>query len=236
MNRRENLKLLFTGSLASGFLLTTGCSPGRKEIEHTPSIATGSGYGRTPEEINYDQQLYSTTFFTDEERKKIEVLVDIIIPADDVSGSATDAGVPEFIEFIVKDMPNYQLPLRGGLMWLDHRTDELFQTDFLGCSEQQRLQIVDEIAYPDKAAADMEGGVRFFNTMRNLTATGFFTSQMGLNDLGYVGNTPNSWDGVPQEVLDKHELQYEEKYASVYLDPATRNQIAQWDDEGNLIA
>lgn len=236
MNRRENLKLLFTGSLASGFLLTTGCSPETKEIEHRRTISGGSDYGRTPEEIKYDEQLYSTTFFTDEERKKIELLVDIIIPADDVSGSANDAGVPDFIEFIVKDMPNYQLPLRGGLMWLDHRADELFETNFLGCSEQQRLQIIDEIAYPDKAAEGMEGGVRFFNTMRNLTATGFFTSKIGLDDLGYVGNTPNSWDGVPQEVLAKHGLQYEEKYAKVYLDPATRNQIAQWDDEGNLIA
>lgn len=235
MNRRENLKLLFTGSLASGFLLSTGCSPGTKEIDHTPAINTGAGYGRTPEEIKYDEQLYSTTFFTEEERKKIELLVDIIIPADDVSGSANDAGVPDFIEFIVKDMPNYQLPLRGGLMWLDHRADERFETDFLSCSEQQQLEIIDEIAYPDKAAPDMEGGVRFFNTMRNLTATGFFTSEIGLNDLGYVGNTPNSWDGVPQEVLDKHGLQYEEKYAAVYLDPTTRNQIAQWDDEGNLI-
>ena len=118
---------------------------------------------------------------------------------------------------------------------MDHRAGERFETDFLGCSEQQQLQIIDEIAYPDNAAPDMEGGVRFFNTMRNLTATGFFTSEIGLNDLGYVGNTPNSWDGVPQEVLDKHGLQYEERYAKVYLDPTTRNQIAQWDDEGNLI-
>ncbi|HLT08426.1 MAG TPA: gluconate 2-dehydrogenase subunit 3 family protein [Cyclobacteriaceae bacterium] len=236
MNRRENLKLLFTGSLASGFLLTTGCKPTTEEIEHKPVLGNSSGYGRTPEEILYDERLNSTTFFTDEERKKIEVLVDIIIPADDKSGSATDAGVPDFIEFMMKDMPGYQVPMRGGLKYLDYRADELFETDFLGASEAQRLQIIDEIAYPDKAAPEMEGGVKFFNMLRNLTATGFFTSKMGFEDLGYVGNQPNVWDGVPQHVLDKYGMKYEEKYAKVYLDPLSRNQIPQWDDEGNLIA
>ena len=236
MNRRENLKLLFTGSLASGFLLTTGCAPDTNTVEHKPVLGTSPGYGRTPEEINYDERLNSTTFFTDEERKKIEVLVDIIIPADEKSGSATDAGVPDFIEFMMKDMPAYQVPMRGGLMYLDFRADELFEVSFLDATEAQRLQIIDEIAYPDKAAAGMEGGVRFFNTLRNLTATGFFTSKIGFDDLGYVGNQPNVWDGVPQEVLDKFGVQYEEKYADIYLDPLTRNQIPQWDDQGNLIA
>jgi len=235
MNRRENLKLLFTGSLASGFLLTTGCSPSTPEVEHKPILGTGPGYGRTPEEIAYDERLNSTTFFTDEERKKIEILVDIIIPADETSGSANDAGVPDFIEFMMKDMPGYQVPMRGGLKWLDFRADDHFQTTFLGCSEEQQLQIIDEIAYPDNATADTEGGISFFNMLRNLTATGFFTSKIGFDDLGYVGNQPNVWDGVPQEVLDKHGLKYEEKYASVYLDPLTRNQIAQWDEQGNLI-
>ena len=235
MNRRENLKLLFTGSLASGFLLTTGCNPGTKEVKHQANLDNSSGYGRTPEEILHDERLKSSTFFTDEERKKIEVLVDIIIPADDQSGSANDAGVPDFIEFMMKDMPGYQVPMRGGLMYLDYRADELFDTDFLGASDAQKLQIIDEIAYPDKAAPGMEGGVKFFNMVRNLTATGFFTSRIGFDDLGYVGNQPNVWDGVPQEVLDKHGVQYDEKYSKIYLDPETRNQIAQWDDQGNLV-
>lgn len=234
MNRRENLKLLFTGSLASGFLLTTGCAPDTKSVEHKPVLGTSPGYGRTPEEIIYDEQLNSSTFFTDEERKKIELLADIIIPADDKSGSATEAGVPDFIEFMMKDMPGYQVPMRGGLLYLDYRADELFETSFLEATDAQRIQIIDEIAYPDKAAPEMEGGVRFFNMLRNLTATGFFTSRMGFDDLGYVGNQPNVWDGVPQHVLDKYSVQYEEKYAKVYLDPLTRNQIPQWDDEGNL--
>src|SRR5690554_697389 len=233
MNRRENLKLLFTGSLASGFLWTTACQPGSRDTLHKSVLPTG--YGRTAAELAHDEKLNTAVFFSEEERKKIEVLVDFIVPADKRSGSANDAGVPDFIEFMMKDMPAYQVPMRGGLKWLDYRADDHFQTTFLECSEEQQLQIIDEIAYPDKATADTEGGIRFFNMLRNLTATGFFTSKIGLKDLGYVGNQPNVWDGVPQAVLDKHGLKYEEKYASIYLDPLTRNQIAQWDEQGNLV-
>src|SRR5690606_9593926 len=105
---------------------------------------------------------------------------------------------------------------------------------FLNSTESQQLQLIDQIAYPDKAETDMEGGVQFFNMLRNLTATGFFTSKMGLEDLGYVGNRPNAWDGVPQAVLAKHGLQYDEKYKTVYLDPQSRNKMAEWDEHGNL--
>jgi hypothetical protein len=71
--------------------------------------------------------------------------------------------------------------------------------------------MVDEIAFPEKAKPEMEQGVSFFNTMRDLTATGFFTSKIGIADLGYVGNTPNQWDGVPQDVLDQYGLKYDER-------------------------
>lgn len=234
MNRRENLKLLFTGSLASGFLFT-GCGPETQDIPHEPKIGEFGSYGRTPEEILHNERLKSETFFTNEERKKLDVLVDIIIPADDTSGSATDAGVPDFIEFMMKDIPAYQTPMRGGLFWLDHRADELFGEKFMDISKEQRIQIIDEIAYPDKAKPEVESGVRFFNMLRNLTATGFFTSEEGFKDLGYVGNRPNAWDGVPEEVLVKHGLQNDPAYKDIYLDISTRGTVAQWDDEGNLI-
>ncbi len=235
MNRRENLKLLLTGSLATGFIWS-GCSPETKEIPHHPEIGDWGSYGRTPEEIKINEQLMSETFFTDEERKKLDVLVDIIIPADDTSGSATDAGVPDFIEFMMKDIPAYQTPIRGGLFWLDHKADEMYGEKFLDITEEQRIAIIDQIAYPDKATPEVASGVRFFNLLRNLTATGFFTSEEGFKDLGYVGNRPNAWDGVPEEVLAKHGLENDPKYKDVYLDVSTRGTIAQWDDEGNLIA
>ena len=127
------------------------------------------------------------------------------------SGSATEAGVPDFIEFISKDMPRYQTPLRGGLKWLDLQCMRRFNADFASCTVQQQIEIVDEIAFPEKAKPEMQQGVAFFNTMRDLTACGFFTSKIGIADLGYVGNKPNQWDGVPQDVLDQYGKKYDER-------------------------
>ncbi|MCU0368057.1 MAG: gluconate 2-dehydrogenase subunit 3 family protein, partial [Cyclobacteriaceae bacterium] len=153
----------------------------------------------------------SETFFDEHEMKTIRILCDIIIPKDDVSGSATDAKVPEFIEFIVKDMPRYQVPLRGGLKWLDVQCMKSFNADFASCKPAQQIEMVDEIAFPEKAKPEMKQGVAFFNTMRDLTACGFFTSEIGIKDLGYAGNKPNQWDGVPQDVLDQYGLKYDER-------------------------
>src|SRR5690606_18415951 len=111
---------------------------------------------RTPEEEARDARLFSETFFTERERQMIEILSDIIIPADDRSGSATDAGVTDFIEFMAKDLPELQLPLRGGLMWLDQLCRERFGSSLIECTERQRLEVIDEIAWPDRAAPGME--------------------------------------------------------------------------------
>ena len=84
-----------------------------------------------------------------------------------------------------------------------------YNADFVSCKAEQQIEMVDDIAYPEKAKPEMQAGVAFFNTMRDLTACGFFTSKMGLEDLGYMGNRPNQWNGVPQEVLDQYGLQYD---------------------------
>jgi hypothetical protein len=141
----------------------------------------------------------------------ITILGDIIIPKDEVSGSASDAKVPDFIEFIVKDMPQHQTPMRGGLRWLDLQCIKQFGKAFKDCSPEQQIQLVDQIAYPNKAKADMKQGVAFFSLMRNLTATGFYTSEIGVKDIGYAGNTPNKWNGVPDEVLKQYNLSYTDK-------------------------
>ncbi len=168
-------------------------------------------YDRTPTELARERKLAEETFFTDHEMKTISVLADIIIPADETSGSATDAGVPAFIEFIAKDMPHYQTRLRGGIKWLDVQCMKRFNKDFVSCSDDEQTKMVDAIAYPEEAAPGMEHGVAFFNTMRDLTACGFFTSKMGIEDLGYVGNRPNQWDGVPDEVLKQYGIQYDQR-------------------------
>jgi gluconate 2-dehydrogenase gamma chain len=206
MDRRKYLKTLAVGSLGATAILQ-GCETPKQEVAQTPTFTID----RTPEELAREQKLLSETFFDEHEMKTIRILVDIIIPKDEVSGSATEAKVPEFIEFIVKDMPHHQVPMRGGLKWLDIQCLKRFNADFASCSNAQQIEVIDEIAYPEKAKPEMQQGVAFFNKLRDLTATGFFTSEMGIKDLGYVGNKPNQWDGVPQEVLDQYGVKYDER-------------------------
>jgi len=234
MDRRDSIKSLLVGSLAGG-LLVNGCAPETKEIEKKEVASTGD-YGRTPEEKERDAKLQTEQFFNKHELETIAVLCDIILPANDKFGAASDAGVPEFIEFMVKDLPYHQLPVRGGLMWLDNKSNKQFVKEFKACSEEQQIAIIDEVAYPDKAAPEVEQGVKFFSLMRNLTLTGYYTTKMGIDDLGYKGNTPNVWDGVPEEVLEKHGLAYDEEWLAKCVDQSKRADIAQWDDEGNLIS
>jgi hypothetical protein len=139
------------------------------------------------------------------------VLCDIIIPRDAVSGSATDAKVPDFIEFIVKDKPDFQIPMRGGLRWLELQAVKAYGKGFKDIAPQQKISLVDQIAYPEKAKPDMKQGVAFFSLMRNLTATGFYTSEIGVKDIGFMGNRPNQWNGVPDDVLKQYGLSYTEK-------------------------
>ncbi|MEP0712679.1 gluconate 2-dehydrogenase subunit 3 family protein [Algoriphagus sp.] len=234
MNRRENLKLLFTGSVGTGLLLA-GCSPEEQALPVNALLAGGTIGGRTQEEKERDQELLSETFFTEEERKKLSTLVDIIMPKDDESPAATEVGVVDFMEFIMKDMPYYQTPMRGGLMWLDFEADEKFGKSFNALSESEVITIVDEVAWPDKATPAYEGAVRWFNMLRNLTCSGYFSTPEGWKYIGYVGNQPNAWDGVPQEVMEKHGVKLEEKYIPQYLKMADRGTVIQWDDDANII-
>lgn len=235
MDRRESLKSILVGSLAGGLVLT-GCSPETTEQPPVAAKNNQEGYGRTAEEKARDKRLLSMQFFNEHELETIAVLCDLILPANDAFGSATDAGVPEFIEFISKDMPNHQLPLRGGIMWIDHYSNKLHGKEFLACSQAQQKAVLDDIAYPDKATPETEQGVRFFSLMRDLTLTGYYTTKMGIEDLGYQGNRPNVWDGVPDEILKEHGLRYDEEWLAKCVDQSKRAELAQWDDEGNLIS
>jgi gluconate 2-dehydrogenase gamma chain len=206
MDRRKYLKTLAVGSLGASALIA--CEPGTKETSKAEASFT---IDRTKEELIREAKLVSETFFDEHEMKTISILADIIIPKDGTSGSATDAKVPDFIEFIVKDMPRHQTPMRGGLKWLDVQCLKRFNADFASCSSSQQIEMVDDIAYPEKAKPELLQGVAFFDLMRDLTACGFFTSEIGIKDLGYVGNRPNQWDGVPQEVLDQYGVKYDER-------------------------
>jgi gluconate 2-dehydrogenase gamma chain len=211
MDRRKSLKIIAGTAIASGAALA-GCNTGTEKTE-TPVVAKPEfTIDRNPDELKHEQEIQSKDkFFTDHEMATITVLADIIIPKDEVSGSASEAKVPEFIEYIVKDMPQHQTPLRGGLRWLDLQCLKKYEKSFVDCSSSQQIDMVDQIAYPAKAKPEMQQGVVFFNLMRNLTATGFYTSEIGVKDIGYAGSTPNQWNGVPQDVLDQYKVAYTEK-------------------------
>lgn len=208
MDRRKYLKSLALGTLGTGVLLQS-CGPETNTEKATD--APKFPIDRYKAEYERDKKLLGEKFFDEHEMKTISILADIIIPKDNVSGSATDAGVPDFIEFIAKDMPQHQTPLRGGIKWLDLQCMKRFNADFASITPEQRIEIVDEIAYPEQAKPEMQQGVAFFNKMRDLTACGFFTSEIGIKDLGYAGNRPNQWDGVPQDVLDQYGLSYDQR-------------------------
>lgn len=205
MNRRDSLKALGLTAISSAVLLDA-CKSGA-EKEQAPGTDSTKQAGRQDFEVERDKRLQETTFFTEHEMATIGILADIIIPKDEKSGSATDAKVPDFIEFIVKDIPSYQTPMRGGLRWLDLQSLQRFEKTFADASPEQRLNIVDDIAYPNKLKPGMLQGAGFFNLMRDLTASGFFTSEMGVKDLGYAGNKPNRWEGVPADVLKQYGLE-----------------------------
>ncbi len=226
MDRRDSLKTLALSTLSAGLLLEAcntkegekkGAKGNSESSENMAAAWAGkfkdweASSGRQEWERERDKKLMSQKFFNEHEMATIAVLADIIIPKDDRSGSATDAGVPDFIEFIVKDMPYHQTPMRGGLRWLDYQTSKRHNKTFIDCSKKQQLALVDEIAWPAKTKPEMRPGADFFSLMRNLTATGFFSSKIGIEDIGYKGNTPNIWDGVPDDVLKQYGKSYTPK-------------------------
>ena len=214
MDRRKSLKALLVGSVSTGVVLeacnsTDTAKPAETAAADKP--VGGSTIDRYADELANEKKVLSYTFFTPEEMATITVLGDIIIPKDEVSGSASEAGVPAFIEFIVKDIPDHQVPMRGGLRWLDVQCLNRYNNQFTKCTPQQQIEMVDQIAYPAKAKPNMKQGVSFFNLMRNLTASGFYSSKIGIKDMGYMGNQPNQWNGVPDDVLKQYGLAYSEK-------------------------
>jgi len=147
---------------------------------------------------------YKPKFFTTNEWTTVGVLVDLIIPRDEKSGSATEAGVPEFMDFMMVDQPARQTAMRGGLAWLDHECQVRFDKRFSVCTDAERRAVLDDISWPRRAKPEMAYGVSFFNSFRDLTASGFFTSKIGMADLQFKGNTVvMNWKGCPPEVLKK---------------------------------
>lgn len=233
MNRRDSIKNLTFLSIGAGLLLEGCYGISREKIKRS---LTRYEYGRTPEEKLYDDKLFAEKFFTNQELFTLDKICNLILPPNEF-GSIRDAEVVQLIEFMAKDIPTYKEPLRNGLIWIDNESKKRFNNLFVDCEIAQQENIFDEIAYydPNKSISDYSEPVQWFNLLRNLTMTGYFTSEVGINELGYKGNIPNIWDGVPQDVLDQYGLEYDKDWLEKFVDQSKRNIIAEWDDDGNLL-
>jgi gluconate 2-dehydrogenase subunit 3-like protein len=156
---------------------------------------------------------FAPRFFTAHQWRTVRALADHVIPRDERSGSATDAGVPEFMDFMMADhMTDHvgeRTTMRGGLHWLDSHCRDRFGAAFIDCAPGQQTAVLDDIAWHARARPDMSQGVAFFTFFRNLTASGFWTSRIGIADLRYVGNTVvHEWTGCPDAALAKLGVSY----------------------------
>lgn len=238
MDRRESLKTLLLASVGGGVIATTGCAgtPNAGSRVNWTRLPTEYSYGRTDVEKAYDEELFNEVYFSEHELVTIAVLCDIILPNDHPSGGALDAGVPDFVEFMAKERENFKVPLRGGIMWLDNYAIDNYGADFVSINEAQRLAVCDAIAWPDVEDPVLQPGIRFFSLMRDLTMTGYYTTELGFRDLGYQGNRPNVWDGVPEDVLRRHGKRYDPEWLEKCVDQSRRDITAEWDDDMNLIS
>ena len=211
MNRRDSIKAFVVGTVSAGVLAEACETADKKTIAPPATEAKAPEATRMPEEKEWEENIAKMKFFTPAEMATVAILTDIIIPKDEKSGSATDAKVPEFINFIALDKPDFQTPLRGGLRWLDLTCLKTHEKPFSECSADQQIAIIDQIAYPNKVKVGYEQGAAFFSLLRSLTITGFYTSEIGYKDIGYVGNKPNQWNGVPDDVLKQYNIAYSAK-------------------------
>ncbi len=149
-------------------------------------------------------------FFTPAEWEVVRMLADLVIPPDERSGGATDAGVPEFMDFMMLERKDEQLWMRGGLAWLNAESERRFGRRFTATTDAERRALLDDIAWPARAKPGLSQGVAFFTAFRDLTASGFWSSEIGVADLEYRGNTVvPEWSGCPPEALAKLGVTYD---------------------------
>lgn len=198
LTRREALAALAALPLAAAFEPAPG-TPAAELLAVKEAVAAETASGAA----------WELKFFTPHEWETVRVLVDLVIPRDERSGSATDAQVPEFMDFFVDAYPSMRLWMRGGLAWLDAESRSRFGKPFVEAAEGERTAILDDIAWPARARPEMSQGVAFFNRFRDFTSSGFWSTRMGVDDLQYMGNRGMAtWDGCPPEALAKLGVSY----------------------------
>ena len=233
MKRRDSIKTIALSSLGASLFMESCYNVSKEKIRRS---LTRYEYGRTKEEKLHDDKLFNSKFFSDDELFNLDKICNMILPPNEF-GSIRDAEVVQLIEFMAKDIPSYQKPLKDGLVWIDFESKRRFEKPFDKINVIQQKKIFDDIAFydPNKSIEDYPEEVQWFNLIRNLTMTGYFTSKVGIKELGYKGNTPNVWDGVPQDVLEQYGLSYDKDWLEKCVDQSKRNDIAVWDDDANLL-
>jgi gluconate 2-dehydrogenase gamma chain len=214
LNRRDLLKVITA-------------APAAALVPLTPGLASELAGAPVPDAAQESQGSYEPKFFSAHQYKTIAVLSDWIIPADERSGSATQAGVPEFMDDWLDaertaasthrhgraTEPTMGTEVLGSLTWMDMECNRIYSHDFVDCSNEQQKQILDRIAYPKKAAPDDVNAAAAFSQVRDLVLAGFFSSKMGVEDLPYLGNkVVEQWNGCPQADLERLGVSYNEDW------------------------
>lgn len=198
VNRRQALQ-----ALAGIPLLATGLSV--EDVARAARHVQGILLAGSPDR----PFAFTPAFFTPHEYATVRMLAELVIPRDGRSGGALDAGVPEFMDFILAENPGMQTWMRGGLAWLDLEARERFGREFAAVADADRRAILDDIAWPKRARPEFSQGVAFFNRFRDLTASGYFSSEIGVKYLQYQGNEfVMDWQGCPPEALRKLGVSY----------------------------
>lgn len=179
VSRRDILKSLTMGAMA-GSVLRVIPAQAAEYAHHLVDAEKAAAPGGS----------YTPKYFRPQQYKTLQALCQAIIPPEGSIGGAVEAGAPEFIDLLTSESSDYQLKLGGGLMWLDATCTDRYGKAYLDCPAQQQKEILDGIAYRANAVKDpsLAQGVAFFAFLRNLTADGFFTSEIGIKYLGYIGN------------------------------------------------
>jgi gluconate 2-dehydrogenase gamma chain len=189
VSRRDILKTLAMGAVGGSVLqvIPAQAAEFAHQLVHKEKVASATGK-------------YAPKYFSAHQYETVSALCDAIIPKDEKSGGALEAGAPEFIDLLTSENPEYQLKLGGGLFWLDNFCIDKYEKVFLDCATEQRKEVLDLIAFRKNAKHDatLSQGVAFFAFLRNMTCDAFYTSKVGIADLQYIGNTSlHEFPGCP---------------------------------------
>jgi gluconate 2-dehydrogenase gamma chain len=180
ISRRDLLRNLTVGAAAGSVLqmIPAEAAALAHQVVHQAKVASPTGN-------------YTPKFFSPHQYETLRFLCGTIIPKDEKSGGALEAGAPEFIDLLTSENEEYQLEFGGGLMWLDNFCTDQYGTVFFNSTAAEQKEVLDLIAFRKNAKADptLSQGVAFFARLRQMTCDGFYTSKIGIDDLQYVGNT-----------------------------------------------